>query len=312
MPFHPRLHNSDYNSPMPISEHNKGLQAGLFCFIFWGFAPIYFKLLQHVPAINIIAHRIIWAALFLLLFLAIRERRQLLQSLKVSNKQLMILFISGSLVISNWLIFVWAVNDGQILATALGYFINPLVNIFLGLLFLHERLNRSQTIALILAASSTLFLAIYLGQPPWIALALAITFGLYGLVRKQLDVRPLIGLFWETVIWLLPALIFLLVLTKTDTTEPYSIGTTGLLVLSGLVTILPLIGFNYAAKRLAYSLLGFLQYLGPTISFLIAVFFYGENFTLGHKVAFTGIWAALLIISVPPLLRLTKHHLRNK
>ncbi len=289
-----------YNTRMPLTDHNKGLGAGLFCFVFWGFAPIYFKLLQHVPALDIIAHRIIWAALTLLLFLAIRERRQLFQALKVSSKQLLVLFISGSLVISNWLVFVWAVNDGQILATSLGYFINPLVNIFLGLLFLHERLNKVQVIALVLAASATIYLGIYIGQPPWIALFLAVSFGLYGLVRKQLDVRPLIGLFWETCLLLLPALLFLKFYSPSSTSAMDG-STWWLLIFSGLVTILPLIGFNYAAKRLTLTLIGFLQYIAPTISFLIAVFFYGEAFTPGHQVAFAGIWTALLIISIQSL-----------
>jgi chloramphenicol-sensitive protein RarD len=216
---------------MPISEHHKGLNAGLFCFVFWGFAPIYFKLLQHVPAINIIAHRIIWAAMFLLLFLAVRERKHLFQALKVSKKQLFILLISGSLVISNWLIFVWAVNDGQILATSLGYFINPLVNVFLGMIFLHERLNKVQIMALTIAASTTVYLGIFIGEPPWIALALAITFGLYGLVRKQLDVRPLIGLFWETTLLMLPALIFLTMMTPSEPSPLMDNNTLWLLVL---------------------------------------------------------------------------------
>lgn len=289
-----------------MNEHNKGLSAGLFCFVFWGFAPIYFKFLQHVPAINIIAHRIIWAALFLLLFLAIRERKQLVQSLKVSIKQLFILLISGSLVISNWLIFVWAVNDGQILATSLGYFINPLVNVFLGMLFLHERLNKVQIIALTIAASTTVYLGIFIGQPPWIALALAITFGLYGLVRKQLDVRPLIGLFWETVLLMLPALIFLTMVSPNEPSILADNRTIWLLVFSGLITILPLIGFNYAAKRLTLTTVGILQYIAPTISFLIAVYFYDEAFTFGHKVAFTGIWTALFILSWQPVMKLLK------
>ncbi len=291
---------------MPISENTKGLQAGLFCFVFWGFAPIYFKLLQHVPATNIIAHRIIWAAIFLLLFLALRERKQLFKSLYVSKKQLLILLISGSLVISNWLIFVWAVNDGQILATSLGYFINPLVNVFLGMLFLHEKLSKIQIIALTLAASTTVYLGIFIGQPPWIALALAVTFGLYGLVRKQLDVRPLIGLFWETTLLLLPALLFLTIYAPAGSSPPMDSHTLWLLVFSGLITILPLIGFNYAAKRLTLTVIGFLQYIAPTISFLIAVYFYGEVFTFGHKVAFTGIWSALVILSWRPLMRLIK------
>jgi len=290
-----------------MTEHNKGLGAGMFCFVFWGFAPIYFKLLQHVPAIDIIAHRLIWATMFLLLFLAIRERGQLINTLKIPIKQLMILFISGSLIISNWLIFVWAVNDGQILATSLGYFINPLVNIFLGLLFLHERLNRVQTVALLIAASATIYLGIFIGEPPWIALALAITFGLYGLVRKQLNVRPLIGLFWETTLLIIPALLYLMLLSTSKSTEFTNNSTTVLLVFSGLITILPLIGFNYAAKRLTLTVIGFLQYIAPTISFLIAVLLYDENFTFGHKVAFTGIWTALFIISWQPMMRRIKH-----
>ncbi len=286
---------------MSFSENSKGLYAGLFCFVFWGFAPLYFKLLQHVPALNIIAHRIVWSAIFLLLFLALRERKKLLEALKISRKQLLILFISGSLIIINWLIFVWAVNDGQILATSLGYFINPLVNIFLGMLFLQERLNKVQKIALIIAAASTCYLGIFIGQPPWIALALAVTFGLYGLVRKKLDVRPLAGLFWETSLLFIPALALLMVLPTNSSALMLDSDTIWLLVFSGLITVLPLIGFNYAAKRLTLTLIGFLQYIAPTISFLIAVIFYDEAFTFGHQVAFTGIWTALLIISIHSL-----------
>ncbi len=290
---------------MSATEHNKGLAAGLFCFVFWGFAPIYFKLIQHVPALTIIAHRIIWAAVFLLLFLAIRERRHLFSSLRVTAKQLGILLINGAMIISNWLIFVWAVNNGQILATSLGYFINPLVNIFLGMIFLQEKLNKAQTIALSIAASATIFLGVYIGEPPWIALALAISFGLYGLVRKQLDVRPLIGLFWETCLLISPAIIYLWITSPSDP-NIYNNQTMVLLIFAGLVTVLPLIGFNYAAKRLTLTLVGFLQYIAPTISFLIAVLFYGEAFTLGHQVAFAGIWVALLIISWQPLTKMLK------
>jgi len=230
----------------------------------------------------------------------------LFQAMRVSRQQLLVLLLSGSLVISNWLIFVWAVNDGQILATSLGYFINPLVNIFLGLLFLHERLNRVQVVALIIAASTTIYLGIFLGQPPWIALALAITFGLYGLVRKQLNVRPLIGLFWETCLLMPLALVFLAGWLPVAPAGGHDLNTWWLLVLSGVVTILPLIGFNYAAKRLTLTLIGFLQYIAPSISFMIAVLFYGEDFTHGHQVAFAGIWTALLIISWQPLQRLLR------
>ena len=282
---------------MIIPDHNKGLAAGLFCFIFWGVAPVYFKLIDSVPSIVIIAHRIIWASLFLVLFLMIREKKKFFQSLRVSPKQLMILLISGLLVTSNWLMFVWAVTHDQILATSLGYFINPLVNILLGVLFLHERLTKTQLVAVAIAASSTLFLGIYIGQPPWISLFLATTFGLYGLVKKQINVRPMIGLFWETTLLILPASIYLLVYSP-EYTSQYNPQILGLfLFFSGLVTVLPLIGFNYAAKRLSLTIIGFLQYIAPTMSFLIAVIFYGEVFSLGYKVAFTGIWLALIIIS---------------
>jgi chloramphenicol-sensitive protein RarD len=282
---------------MLFTNHQKGLAAGLFCFVFWGIAPVYFKLIQSVPAMVIIAHRIIWGSLFLVLFLMIREKKNFLQALKISPKQLAVLLVSGLLIVSNWLMFVWAVTHGQILATSLGYFINPLVNILLGVLFLHERLTKTQLIAVIIAALATLFLGIYIGQPPWISLFLAVTFGLYGLVKKQINVRPMIGLFWETLLIILPAIVYLLAFTP-EYTSHHSTHTLNLfLFFSGLVTVLPLIGFNYAAKRLSLTVIGFLQYIAPTMSFLIAVLFYGEVFTLGHKVAFTGIWLALIIIS---------------
>ncbi len=289
-----------------MTDHQKGIAAGLFCFIFWGIAPIYFKLLADVPALVIIAHRIIWGVLFLFLFLIIRERSQLFKSLKITYKQMAVLLLSGTLVASNWLMFVWAVNHDQILATSLGYFINPLVNILMGVLFLKEKLSNTQKVAVLIAASATVFLGIYIGQPPWISLFLAFSFGLYGLVRKQLDVRPLIGLFWETLLLIAPAIIYLIMFapqlksTSNITTEYW------LLFVSGLVTVLPLIGFNLAAKKLQLTILGFLQYIAPTISFFIAVFFYSEVFTLGHKVAFGGIWFALIMISWAPFKNLMK------
>jgi chloramphenicol-sensitive protein RarD len=281
-----------------MNDQQKGLAAALFCFTFWGFVPIFFKYIQHVPALTIIAHRVVWGGLFLLLFLAIRERR-LWQVLKLSRQQILGLLLSGALVVGNWLIFVWAVTHDQILATSLGYFINPLINVFLGLIFLGERLNKWQTVSLILACASTIFLGIYLGQPPWISLALALSFGFYGLVRKKLDIRPLIGLFWETAIWTLPCVIYLLIMHQHND-HSFSSFTWTFLVLAGLVTVLPLIGFNYAAKKLTLVIIGFMQYIAPSISFMIAVFLYGEEFTLGHRIAFGGIWLALILISWRP------------
>ncbi|HHL32166.1 MAG TPA: EamA family transporter RarD, partial [Oceanospirillales bacterium] len=258
------------------NNHHKGLAAALFCFIFWGFAPIYFKLIKQVPAIDIIAHRVIWGALFLLVFLLFKEHKKLFEVLKIPPKQFFILFISGLLVASNWLMFVWAVTHDQILATSLGYFINPLVNIFFGTLFLHERLTSTQKWALVIAASTTLYLGYYIGEPPWIALFLATTFGLYGLVKKKVQVKPLVGLMWETLLLMIPAIIYLLFYAPQLPAAIDNSNTYILLFFAGLVTILPLIGFNYATKKLSLTLIGFLQYIAPTISFLIAVIFYGE------------------------------------
>ncbi len=295
-----------YNPPMNFTNHQKGLFAALFCFVFWGVAPVYFKLLQQVPALTIIAHRIIWGVLFLFVYLALREHKNLFSALKISKNKLIILFFSGLLVASNWLMFVWAVTHNQILATSLGYFINPLVNILLGVLFLHERLNKAQIAGLIIASSATLFLGIYIGQPPWIALFLAITFGLYGLVKKKAGVKPLVGLFWETLLLMLPAIIYLLYFAAPLPLLENPNKLYFLLFMAGLVTVLPLVGFNYAANKLPLTLIGFLQYIAPTISFFIAVLFYNEAFTLGHQVAFTGIWLALLIVSWSPFKRLIK------
>lgn len=285
---------------MLASDLQKGLAAGLFCFIFWGFGPIYFKFIQEVPALVIIAHRLIWGILFLAIFLAFREGKLLIKTLTISPKLLFGLFISGTLVASNWLLFVWAVNHDQILSTSLGYFINPLVNILFGTVFLNEQMNTEQKWAVGIAGAGTLFLGIYLGQPPWIALLLALTFGLYGLVKKQLKVKPMIGLFWETLLLVLPAIIYLLYYAPAYDSTPDIGSQEVLLFFSGLITILPLIGFNYATKKLPLTLIGFLQYIAPSISFTIAVLFYGEEFTVGHQVAFLSIWSALLIVSWRP------------
>ncbi len=291
---------------MKQAPQQTGLAAALFAFVFWGLAPIFFKQLNHVDALLIIAHRVVWGLLFLALFLMWRERSHFLSTLKIPVKTLLGLLLSGLLIVSNWLIFVWAVTHDQILATSLGYFINPLVNILLGTMFLQERLNRAQSIALLLAASATVYLGIYLGQAPWIALALAASFGLYGLARKLLHVRPLVGLFWESMWFVIPALVYLYITpTQSHTNEST---TFTLLVFSGLVTVLPLVGFNYAAKKLSLTYIGFLQYIAPSISFIIAVLFYGESFTHGHQVAFIGIWSALLIVSLNSLSNRKNRH----
>ena len=274
--------------------------AALAAYVFWGLAPIYFKLIQSAPALEIIAHRILWSVPILAAFLLLRDGRAFWRRIRLPGRTILILLLSGSLVALNWLIFVWAVVNGQVLATSLGYFIGPLVNFLLGFLFLHERMSLVQRYGVLIAASGTLYLGWYLGTPPWISLSLAFSFGIYGLVRKVLNVGPMVGLLWETLLLSGPALAYVLWSARRGTLYFGTAGTgqDGLLVLAGLVTVLPLIWFNVAARSLRLTTLGFFQYIAPSMTFLLSVFVYGEAFTRGHAVAFGCIWFALAMISL--------------
>jgi chloramphenicol-sensitive protein RarD len=288
------------------SEHGEqriGVAAALAAFLFWGVVPIYFKWLHAVGPWEIIAHRIIWATPLLALFLLLRDGRAFWRKLRMPPRLLAGLLLSGLLVATNWLVYVWAVVNDQVLATSLGYFINPLVNVLLGFLFLSERLTGLQKLAVALAAAGTAYLAWYLGQPPWVSLALAFSFGLYGLVRKRLGVGPMTGLMWEVLLLLPLAVAYLAWRASRGEMDFLSQapGVDALLLLVGAVTILPLIWFNMAAQRLSLTAVGFFQYLAPTITFLLAVYLWDEPFTPGHAVAFGCIWTALLLVSVGPL-----------
>lgn len=279
--------------------------AATAAFIFWGLAPIYFKWLATVSALEIIAYRIVWAVPVLVVFLLLRDGLKFWRRMLLPRKTLLTLLLSGLLVGFNWLLFVWAVTHERILATSLGYFITPLVNVVLGYLFLHERLSRIQSLAVAIAAGGTVYLTWYLGVAPWIALLLGVSFGFYGLVRKKLGVGPMIGLLWETLLLLTPALVYLAWIMGEGTAQFMHSNTQIdlLLLLAGLVTVLPLIGFNIAAQKLSLSTLGFFQYLAPSISFGLAVFIYNEPFTRGHAVVFSCIWLALLLVSIESMVR---------
>lgn len=286
-------------------DHRLGMTAASAAFIFWGLAPIYFKWIATVPALEIIAHRIFWAVPVLIIFLLIRDGRHFWRRLLLPRKTILTLLLSSLLVGFNWLLFVWAVTHDRILATSLGYFINPLINVLLGFLFLHERLTHVQKMAVTIAAGGTIYLTWYLGVAPWIALALGITFGFYGLLRKKLGVGSMIGLLWETLLLLVPALVFF-AWSESEGTLQFlhsNLRTDLLLMLAGLVTVLPLIWFNIAAQNLTLTTVGFFQYLAPTMTFILAVFFYDEPFTRGHAVAFSCIWMALLMVSGESMIR---------
>ena len=194
-------------------EHSRqGVAAALAAFVAWGVAPIYFKLLVAVPTLEIIAHRVLWSLPVLAGFLLIRDRRAFLSRMRLPAKKLLGLLVSGLVLAANWLIFVWAVNNGQVLATSLGYFINPLINVLLGFLFLRERLSPLEFGAVAVAALGTAYLTWYLGVAPWISLGLAFTFAAYGLIRKKLDVGPMVGLLWEGLLLSTPAALYLIFL----------------------------------------------------------------------------------------------------
>ncbi len=276
-----------------------GVLYGLGAFGIWGLVPIYFKAVGHVPAIEVLAHRVVWAMLLLLAALLLQRRaRQLTYELR-DPRRLGFFATTALLVSGNWLIFIWAIHNDRILETSLGYYINPLVNVLLGVVFLRERLNARQTVAVALAAVGVLNLIIGYGTVPWIALALALLFGLYGLLRKRAGVEAMLGLAAETVVLAPLALLFLAYLAwnGVGAFTQSSLTSDALLVFSGVVTAVPLFCFLQAANRLRLSTVGLMQYLAPTLSFLLAVAVYKEPFTLAHAITFACIWMALALYS---------------
>ncbi|MFV2091599.1 MAG: EamA family transporter RarD [Hyphomicrobiales bacterium] len=270
----------------------------------WGFLVFLYRALRHVDTVELIAHRAVWSLVFLVGVLAFRKSYGRLWSVLKSPKLLACLFFTGSLTAINWGIFVWTVAEDRILESALGYYINPLVSVLLGVVLLGERLSRPQTVAIALAALGVVFFGFSLGVLPWVPLALAFTFGFYGYFRKIIEVGPAVGLIVETFWMSMLALPYILWqvdngLSQWDAT-PWS---PWLLIATGPATALPLLWFTAAAQRVRLATLGMLQYLLPTIHFLIAVFAFGEAVTFGHIVTFGLIWTALVIFSGEMLLR---------
>lgn len=273
-------------------EHRAGLLYGLGAFLFWGFAPLYFKAVGHVPALELLGHRVVWAVIILAGFVWWQRAW-----LKLERRAWAMLFVSATLIAVNWLVFIIAVHSDRLLEATLGYYINPLVNIVLGMLFLGERMRPFQWVAVILAAFGTAWMTWAQGGLPWITLVLAFSFGFYGLVRKTIRVEALQGLFIETLL-LAPFAYAGLIWVGMQGTGSFlsaGVGNDLLLMAAGVVTTLPLYWFTQAARRLPLTTIGFMQYLGPTIAFLIAVFVFREPFGMGKLVAFICIWSAVAL-----------------
>jgi chloramphenicol-sensitive protein RarD len=273
-----------------------GFALGLSAYALWGVLPIYFKLLKGVSAVDIVAHRVLWSLPFLALLIALAKGWRKVGGVIARPRTLGVLAISALLIGGNWLLYVYAVTSDRILAASFGYYLNPLANVLLGRFVLHERLSRLQWTAVGVAAAGISVLAAgALGQL-WISLTLCVSFAIYGLLRKVVDADPVTGLGVETAI-LFPAAILWLgwrasagaAVMGSDDTE------TALLLLAGIASTTPLLLFTAAARRLPYSTLGMLQFIAPTLQFLIAVLLYGEKFTIAHAIAFPAIWAALAL-----------------
>jgi chloramphenicol-sensitive protein RarD len=275
---------------------NKGILYALGAYIMWGLFPIYWKWLQAVPALQVIGHRIVWS--FVLLVVVIIGTRQWKKFRATLTLRILgIYFVAGLLLSVNWLIYVWGVNSGHIVETSLGYFINPLLSVLLGMIFLGERLRPAQWFAIGLAAFGVIYLTWTHGSLPWIALSLAFTFGFYGLVKKVAPLGSLYGLTLETGLMFLPALGYLIFAESTGQAAFGHIGNVSILLLvgAGVVTTIPLLMFASAARRIPLTMIGVMQYIAPTLQFLLGVLIYKEQFATSKLIGFGMVWIALIV-----------------
>lgn len=276
---------------------NKGILNSIAAYALWGFFPIYWKLLHEVPALEVIGHRIGWSFLLLITFILVTKQWRQFRSAALTSKTFVIYSIASILLTINWLVYVWGVNAGFIVETSLGYFINPLLSVLLGVVFLRERLRLAQWIPVALAAAGVLYLTLAYGRLPWIALSLAFTFGFYGFVKKLAPLGSLYGLTLETGIVFPAALIYLVLMESTNTGAFMHRGAfiDVLLIGAGLVTTIPLLLFASAARQIPLSVIGILQYIAPTLQFLIGVLIYHEPFDQSRLIGFGLVWLALII-----------------
>ncbi len=282
-----------------MTDQRRGVLYALGAFLIWGVCPLYFKWIAAVPAPEILSHRIIWSCVLLVGLLAATRQLPRLRAIFVQPKQVATLALSAVLVASNWLLFIWAVNHDHLLEASLGYYINPLFNILLGMLFLGERLRRIQWLAVGLAVIGVLIQVVLIGHLPWIALTLAATFGFYGLIRKQIPVDAQSGLCVETLLLLPVALFYLFGYADTTTShlQNNALSLDLLLIAAGVVTTVPLLLFTAGARLIPLSTLGFIQYLGPSLMFVLALLVFNEPVQGGKLLTFVFIWSGLALFT---------------
>jgi chloramphenicol-sensitive protein RarD len=275
------------------------LLAAVIAYCIWGFMPLFFRQLSGVPAIEIIAHRVIWAVPLLLVIMAFRAQLPEFWAAITSFRTLRWMMLSAVLISVNWLVYVWAVNNGLILAASLGYYLNPLLNVLVATVFLGEKLNRTQWVAVAIATLAVVVLASGAPETLWISLSLAASFCFYGVVRKFAPIGAIPGLALETTLLLPAALSAAYWFYGGSTPRGWGsdITTTSLLLAGGAITAVPLLLFATAARRMSYSVIGFIQYIGPTIQFLLGIFLYNETLSNVRLISFLLIWTALAIFS---------------
>ena len=281
-----------------------GVGAAVAAYIMWGFAPIFFKQLEGISAFEIVMHRIIWSFVLLSIILFVtRGYRQVFNALK-NPKVCKVLPLAGLVLACNWFGFIWAVTSGHVLEASLGYFINPLLYVFLGLVFFHETLRRMQWLALSIAGIGVVLAIIAFGHIPWVAFGLAFSFGSYGSLKKTLSISVLAGLYIETVVMLPIALTYFIYFIDSPTSNMLENTTlvNTLFIATGVVTTAPLFAFSFAVSRIPLSLIGFIQYLGPSLMFILGVFIYHEQFDIAKVITFGFIWIALLVFILDALL----------
>ncbi|KAB0287669.1 EamA family transporter RarD [Vibrio fortis] len=297
-------------TPEQQQRTRQGILLAIGAYTMWGIAPIYFKSLSEVSPLEILSHRVVWSFFLLAFLLHLGRSWRNVRDTLTSKPKMTYLVATSLLVGANWLIFIWAVNANHMLDASLGYYINPLINVVLGMIFLGERLRKLQWFAVGLAAIGVLIQIVAFGSIPVVAIALALSFGFYGLLRKKVSLEAQTGLFIETLVMLPAAAIYLLFIADSATSDlaanPMTLNL--LLIAAGIVTTLPLLCFTGAATRLKLSTLGFFQYIGPSLMFLLAVLIYGEAFTTDKAITFAFIWGALVIFSFDGL----RHNKKSK
>ncbi len=296
------------------NETSLGIFYAITAYMIWGILPVYWKYLASVSALEVLAHRIIWSFFFVTFLILLRRQWTIVRKILQERKQVIFLICASIMITINWGVFIWAIQADHILDSSLGYYINPLIAVLFGVLFFKEKLNRWQLIAILLALTGVAILIIQFGQVPWIALILAITFAIYGALKKAIQAPSIISLALETAIILPIALgfVFFRQANGNGALGQSSIFATILLLGAGIVTATPLLLFAEGAQRIPLSTLGFTQYIAPTMMFLLGVFVYHEKFKLTNAISFGFIWLALAVYSLSQFNILRQNKLANQ